>query len=278
MTESSQSLTHTDVFDDYLARWGLVPDGEPVVTHTSSLLPVLQGDTPAMLKIARESEECWGSLLMVWWNGEGAVRVLAHEGDALLMERAMGKESLEEMAHNGRDDQASRIVCAVAEKLHAPRKQPPPELIPLARWFEELEPAALRYGGVLSHAHATAQQLLQEPRDIVVLHGDLHHGNILDGGDRGWLAIDPKRLIGERGFEFANVFCNPDLESSTAPGRLTRQATVVAGAAHLERDRLLKWVLAYSGLSAAWTLGDGKNPEIALAVAEIAASELGIVR
>jgi aminoglycoside/hydroxyurea antibiotic resistance kinase len=42
-----------------------------------------------------------------------------------------------------------------------------------------------------------------------VLHGDLHHGNVLDFGLRGWLAIDPKGLLGERGFDFANIFTNP---------------------------------------------------------------------
>ncbi len=107
-----------------------------------------------------------------------------------------------------------------------------------------------------------------------VLHGDIHHGNILDGGPRGWLAIDPKRLVGERSFDFANIFCNPEHELATAPGRLARQATVIAVAADLERQRLLKWVLAYAGLSAAWTLGANCKPELALAVAELAATEL----
>jgi streptomycin 6-kinase len=82
--------------------------------------------------------------------------------------------------------------------------------------------------------------------------------------------------VGERGFDFANIFCNPDFETATAPGRLARQASVVAGAAGLERTRLLRWILAYAGLSAAWILGDGEEPELDLAVAALAASELGI--
>jgi streptomycin 6-kinase len=69
----------------------------------------------------------------------------------------------------------------------------------------------------------------------VVLHGDIHHGNILDAGQRGWLAIDPKGLIAERGFDFANMFCNPDLKTAVAPRRLARQASVVAEAADLDR-------------------------------------------
>ncbi len=262
------------MFAEYLDRWDLVPDGERITTQSSRLLPVRRAGVPAMLKIAMEPEERWGAGLMVWWGGNGAARALAHEGDALLLERALGDASLSEMARDGRDDEASRIICTVAARLHAPRDRQPPALLPLPRWFEDLEPAASRHGGVLRQAAATARELLAEPRDVVALHGDIHHGNILDAGPRGWLAIDPKRLVGERGFDFANIFCNPDLEIATAPGRLVRQATVVAAAAGLERARLLKWVLAYAGLSAAWTLGDGEQPELALAVAELAASEL----
>jgi streptomycin 6-kinase len=264
-------------FDDYLARWGLTQDGEPITTRSSTLLPVRRDGVPAMLKIAREAEERRGGALLGWWGGVGAVRVLAKEGDALLIERALGGASLVGMARSGRDDEASRVICAAAADLHAPRNRPfPPTLVPLPSWFRELEPAAAQHGGVLRRAAATARELLAAPRDVVVLHGDLHHGNVLNAGPRGWLAIDPKGLLGERGFDFANIFCNPDLGVATAPGRLARQADVVSRAAGLERGRLLKWVLAYAGLSAAWTLGDGDDARLALTVAEAAASELAI--
>jgi streptomycin 6-kinase len=110
--------------------------------------------------------------------------------------------------------------------------------------------------------------------DAVVLHGDLHHANVLDGGTRGWLAIDPKALLGERGFDFANIFCNPDTAVATSPGRLEEQASVVAQTGRIERVRLLQWILAYAGLSAAWSLHTDEDPRLALAIAEIAASRL----
>jgi streptomycin 6-kinase len=262
--------------DDYLARWRLAPDGTPLSTYTSILLPVQWEGTPAMLKVATEAEERRGAESMVWWAGEGAARVLAHDGEALLMERATGEASLDEMARNGRDDEASRIICAVASRLHTPRDHPPsPSLVPLTRWFADLEPAAARHGGLLNLAAATARELLDEPQDVVVLHGDIHHGNILDFGPRGWLAIDPKHLVGERAFDFVNILRNPDDQLALAPGRFSRQVTIVADAAGLDRTRLLKWTLAFTGLSAAWILGDGDQPDLDLAVAELAAAELG---
>jgi streptomycin 6-kinase len=111
----------------------------------------------------------------------------------------------------------------------------------------------------------------------VVLHGDIHHGNILDFGPRGWLAIDPKHLVGERAFDFVNILRNPNDEVALAPGRFSRQVRVVADAAGLDRTRLLKWTLAFTGLSAAWILGDDDQPDQDFAVAELAAAELARV-
>jgi streptomycin 6-kinase len=174
------------MFNPYLSRWDLVPDGDPIVTRSSRLLPLRYCGAPAMLKIATEEEEQRGNALMIWWNGDGAARVLAHDSDALLLERATGTRSLTAMAKDGNDDEASRILCAVAARLHAPRSSPPPELVPLPRWFEALAPVADSQGGILRLASRTAQELLREPRDIAVLHGDIHHANVLDFGPRGW--------------------------------------------------------------------------------------------
>lgn len=266
------------MFGPYLARWHLEPDGEALVTPSSDLLPVRVQGRPAMLKLPRAPEERQGGLLMVWWNGDGAARVYQHDPatGALLLERATGPRSLARLASSGQDDEASLVLCAAAAKLHAPRAKPLPELVPLGAWFRALPPAAAKYGGVLRDAHAAASGLLSNPQDLRVLHGDLHHENVLDGGERGWLAIDPKGLWGERGFDYANIFYNPTPDLARQPGRLARQAQVVARAAGLDRVRLLNWVVAYGGLSAAWWLEDGRADEAApvLDLARLAAAEL----
>lgn len=269
------------MFAPYLRRWDLVPDGPSIVTHAARLLPVRHLGAPAMLKIATEEEERFGRVLMEWWDGDGAARVLAADQTALLLERAEGTASLADMARDGRDDDATRILCAVADRLHAPRAKPLPDLVPLARWFRDLEPAAATHGGILARSLQAARALLADQRQVGVLHGDLHHGNVLDFGERGWLAIDPKRLVGERIFDFANIFTNPDLDDpsrpvATAPGRFERRLDVVTGASGLDRGRLLRWILAWTGLSAAWYLGDGDDDHAAvdLQVARFAAAAL----
>ena len=262
-------------FEKYLKRWSLIEDGLPISTQNSDLLPVSWNGTLAMLKIARHEEERLAHSLMAWWDGEGAATVLARHDHAVLLERAVGPRSLVRMAQTGFDTEASQIICEVAAKLHVGRSQPRPELVPLPRWFAELEPAAQRFQGVLVRSLAASRELLAAPQDIVVLHGDLHHANILDAGPRGWLAIDPKALLGERGFDFANLFCNPDATVAAAPERLAKQATVVAESAHLDRRRLLRWILAYAGLSAAWSLtSEHEDAQLALTIAALADKEL----
>lgn len=267
------------MFDPYLARWHLVADGAPIVTHASHLLPVHHRGAPAMLKIATMPDEQAGGTVMQYWNGTGAARVLEYDGAAILLERATGPRSLAEMACNGADDEATRILCDTARRLHMPRPNPPQDLIPLADWFQELPPAAESHGGILARCWAETQHLLATERDVVVLHGDLHHDNVLDFGPRGWLAIDPKSLIGERGFDYANIFTNPDLSDPTRPIAIephifTRRLDIVVAESGIARDRLLAWILAWCGLSATWYLGDGDPAFTDFRIAELAAAAL----
>ncbi len=115
-----------------------------------------------------------------------------------------------------------------------------------------------------------ARRLLDSPIDQVVLHGDLHHGNVLDSGGRGWLVIDPKALSGERTFDFVNILRNPDVPTSLRPGRFARQIDLISEAAGLDRRRFLEWTVAFTGLSAAWIYGDGDEPDHDLAINALA--------
>jgi len=267
------------MFEDQIRRLGLIRDGEPIVTPTSRLLPVRWKNTSAMLKVVTLPEEVIGGALLGWWNGRGAARILVREGSAIVLERAENRIRLADLARTGRDDEATAIICGVAAELHTARPQPPPPLVPLSHWFEELEPAGATHGGLLAVAERTAAALLTDQRDIWVLHGDIHHGNILDFGPRGWLAIDPKGLVGERGFDYANLFCNPDLADPTIPVAIDphcfeRRVAMVSELAGLSRQRLVQWILAWSGLSAAWLIADNVSPTTSLRIAELASAEL----
>ncbi|MFJ3047951.1 aminoglycoside phosphotransferase family protein [Herbaspirillum chlorophenolicum] len=277
-------MSDLTLFDAYLQRWNAHPDGEPFATHAGYLMPVRlgghPGGRPAMIKISRHIDERIGCQVMRWWDGDGAARVYAYDEEAgvLLMERATGSGNLLNMALQGDDDAATSIICHTIGRLHAKRPSPlPGELLPLTRFFESLAPMARREGGLMAECAVVAEELLGSQREHVVLHGDAHHSNILDFEERGWLAIDPKRVTGERCYDYVNVLCNPDLKTCTDPMRFERQVDIVVNVAGLERRRLLQWVMAHAALSAAWFLEDGERDEAdnELIVACLARQALG---
>ena len=263
-------------FSPWLARWGLEPDGWPFSTvfTRSVLLPVRKAGRPAMLKLATYEEEVRGAAMMAWWDGEGAAPVLAHEDHALLMVRAEGPGDLKALVAEGRDDEATSILCGALAELHRPRTRPPPQgLIRLDDWFRSVE-RAVPQGEVFARGHALAQTLLADPQDVRPLHGDMHHGNVLDFRALGWLAIDPKGVLGERAYDYANIFRNPDMATPLSPGRLERQLDRVCRLADLEPRRMLQWVAAHAVLSLARCLEDGMYPDRSLDFIDLAFARL----
>lgn len=245
-------------FDPWLWRWHLEPAGEAIDTPTARLLPVNREGRPAMLKVARDRSERGAEQLLQWWAGEGAARVLECEAEALLIERATGPLSLARMSRSGEDDEATIVLCSVIQTLHRPRREATPPLGWLDEWFHDLWPGAADSSGWQGRAAGIARDLLTDPREAVALHGDIHHGNVLDFGPRGWLAIDPKRLWGERCFDYAALFANPDkarpdLVIGRDPGRFDRRLAIVTEHAGIDRGRLIAWIMAWSGLSALWS-------------------------
>ncbi|EIU6921412.1 APH(6) family putative aminoglycoside O-phosphotransferase, partial [Pseudomonas aeruginosa] len=149
----------------WMERWRLQREGALLTTHSSWVLAVRQGDTPAMLKVARIPDEEAGYRLLTWWDGQGAARVFASAAGALLMERAFGAGDLAQMAWSGQDDEACRILCRTAARLHAPRSGPLPDLHPLQEWFQPLFRLAAEHAA-LAPAASVARQLLAAPREV----------------------------------------------------------------------------------------------------------------
>jgi streptomycin 6-kinase len=267
--------------DDALApwrdRWSLTPDGAAFRTPSSILQPVGWRGRRAFLKLATVEEEAAGNRLLAWWAGRGAAPVYAADGDAILIERATGDRDLTTLANSGEDgdDEATRILCRTALRLHAVDDRPRPDgLVGLPTWFRELSAEAAEHpeehGGLYAHAATVAAELIAHPVADVVLHGDLHHGNVLDFGTDGWLAIDPKHIAGDPGFDYANILCNPDARLAIAPGRFERQLRVICATTGVEEGRMLRWAFAWAALSACWSERGGLDAGHTLQVATMA--------
>jgi streptomycin 6-kinase len=257
----------------WLDRWNLTVSGEQIVTHSSVLVPAMQGERPVMLKLTQEPDEQIGGAVLAWWNGNGAVAVLQREHGALLMERPTGTESLYQLALQGSDDAAIDILCQTTAILHSHRGPNPPAVPPLDHWFRDLLESTDRRPEVIE-GRRLLELLLATERDQVILHGDIHHRNVLATNDGRWLAIDPKGIYGERAYDYLNIFRNPNASIATDPARFETRLAQITRTAELDRQRLLQWIAAFAALSLAWNYYPEGSPAADLTLARLALTRL----
>jgi streptomycin 6-kinase len=108
---------------------------------------------------------------------------------------------------------------------------------------------------LLSRAEALAVDLLASAPSERVVHGDLHHDNIVSAERAPWLAIDPKGVVGDPGFDTGALMNNPygRMETWTAPARhFSRRADILAERLAYPRERILAWSYTQAVLSACW--------------------------
>lgn len=259
----------------YIESWNLAIDGEYLITNSSLLLPVQYHQNKAILKIPFNEEEKKGCALMAWWDGNSTVGVYLYDDDAILLHKIENNyTSLETLVANGKDTEATEIICKVAHDLLRIPNLKTPNLTPLTKWFKCLTENNNLHTELLVVCSKHATKLLQNQTNNVILHGDLHHQNILFSREKGWLAIDPKALYGDIAFDYVNILCNPTKEVVVQDGRLAQQINLISQYTGISRYHLLEWTLAWAGLSAIWKIEDNLDPELPLLVAEIAYKEL----
>ncbi|WP_251550776.1 aminoglycoside phosphotransferase family protein [Neobacillus muris] len=89
-----------------------------------------------------------------------------------------------------------------------------------------------------------------------LLHGDLHHENILYSEKHGWIAIDPKGVAGDRYFDLISFLTNQLHHKPDPREVLRRRIDTLVKELGLEQERLLKAAFAMSVLYACWGLED----------------------
>lgn len=198
------------------------------------------------------------------YDGHGCCRVLAADEAAgvMLIERLEPGTMLSTLE----DERATEIAAEVMQQLWrpAPREHTFPTIEDWGRGFERLR---ARFGGpgpfppdLLEEAETLFAELSASASAPVVLHGDLHHFNILAAERESWLAIDPKGVVGEPAYEVGALLRNPIPDVQTWPdlARITaRRIAQVAEITGLDRERIWGWAVAQAILSVWWSIEDG---------------------
>jgi streptomycin 6-kinase len=116
---------------------------------------------------------------------------------------------------------------------------------------------------LLQRAKAEYAALCASQGRPCLLHGDLHHYNVIRDANRGWLAIDPKGLVGELEYEVGASMRNPyeRPELLADPARIERHIRCFERELGLDADRTLRWAFAQAVLAASWELEEGHRLE-----------------
>ncbi len=241
-------------------------------TFSSRIWKVVREDgRPAIVKDLKPfddvEDELRGKHLLRWLDGRGAVRLLGTDGNRMLLEYA-GERHLTDVLDKAGDTAATEIAAEVMARLHGSSNRPAPhELQPLRHRFTPLFRVAeaarkASVSDIYAEAAAVAERVLDDARDVRPLHGDMHHENILES-PRGWLAIDPKGVLGDPCFDAANMFFNPlDRDALCKdPERIAGMAAIFLSVLALDPRRVLDHAFAYGCLSAAWHAEDENDAD-----------------
>jgi streptomycin 6-kinase len=259
--------------DECAAAWGLhVRDPFPGANVSFVAPAVLADGTQAVLKVNfPEPESEHEADALAAWGGVGAVRLIAADPGrrALLVERCLPGTQLWAIAD---EDAANAAAAAVLRRLWRP---PPGEPALRAldtearRWAEELPGRFERLGrpfepALLRRAVGWIGELLDTPDGAPVLvHQDLHGGNVLRAEREPYLAIDPKPLAGERAFDVASLLRDrrPGLANDPAPvRRMRRRLDHLSELLDLDRERMRRWAVVHA---LAWGMAEDEwFPEI----------------
>lgn len=198
------------------------------------------------------------------FDGRGICRLLRLDRDrgAMLLERCEPGAPLTTVEDDG---EAMSIAADVLRRLRrpAPPEHPFPLVSDWARGFDRLR---RRYDGgtgpmpavLVDRAEGLFAELIPSQAKPVLLHGDFHHENILSARREGWLAIDPKGVVGEPAYDAATLLREPPELAHEPHARrvLEERLEQLPDELGLDRERLHGWALAQSVLAAYWGLED----------------------
>ena len=164
------------------------------------------------------------------------------------------------------DEEATTIAASVMRRLW----RPAPEQHPFAA-MSEFE------GGVewlriclantdspipttlASRAEGLLRELAAAQAEPVLLHGDLHHDNILSAERVPWLAVDPKGVVGDPAYDVGPFLYDRLFETDSPVGTLKRRVDQMAEELGFERDRIVGAAIPRAVL-AAWPSGSSGEP------------------
>jgi len=262
----------SDTLAPWLKRWRLdferrpaAPGGREPYPGAGEVAFVGRGDQSLVLKLLPLGSDEWRSGdVLAHWDGLGAVRVIEQAPGAVLIERARPGDDLSAMVQAGRDDEATLILCDIMRELKrpAPRTATFRTVADWGRGFARNRAAAARVGmdgELIDRAEGLFHRLCETQAEPIILHGDLQHYNGVRDLARGWLAIDPKGILGEPAYETGAMLRNPvaDPRLCADSAIIDRRARIICAQLGYAYERVVGWCFSQWVLADLWAIEDG---------------------
>lgn len=217
---------------------------------------------PIVLKIGVPSPQFINEAkALEFYGGNGCVKLFAYDSSKLGMLLTLVQPGTTVRSFfPAKDDKSVEYACQVMKKLHTRTIDSKSDFPTMDQWltlFDTLEvPEELRKH--VTKARQLAHELKLSAQEQHLLHGDLHHDNILLSASGSGIAIDPKGVIGEQAYEVGAFMCNPAELSAQSdyPAIIARRLDLFSKLLSIDRNRLAQACYVRIILSACWTVQD----------------------
>jgi streptomycin 6-kinase len=243
-------------------KWGFRVQ-TPFSLSFNFVAPVIFADgKEAVLKMGVPSKEIDTEIAALnLYRGNGVVRLIESDSERgiLLLERLIPGNRLNSIKN---DEEATLLAASVMRKIKVPA--PRMSIFPsVAQWAKGLEKLRTHFKGgtgpipenMVEKAESLYDKLLPTAKNLHLLHGDLHHENIISAEREPWLAIDPKGLIGEPEYEVVSYLMN-QLPLENPVSIITRRVKLFVKELQLNEKRILAWAYCHAILAAWWCIED----------------------
>lgn len=259
----------SDLINNYSKKWQLskIKIFENISYNFVALAYSAKYEKDVVLKISIPGPEFFFEQnILIFWNGQGCVKLLDFDSsDGVMLLAAIEPGISLKNLFPVHDNEATLNAISVIKEIHSKSQIKNNKFLsdfpttadwldPLYFFNNEKIPKKL-----LQDARDLSKSLLSSHGDLYLLHGDLHHENILLDSNNTWLAIDPKGVVGELAFECGAFIRNPMPQLLNSPHLdklLSNRFDQFSKELDIDRQRLVDWCFVQSILAAIWAIED----------------------
>lgn len=264
--EGIQWLSHLhQIIEVYEKKWELTILRPVDNLSYNYVLNVKQiNGCPAILKIGVPNIDFSNEInTLASYDGNGSVKLLRYEkkDGIMLLEKIIPGNMLFDLSEEEAIEQYATVWSKLPRKVNLSLTTPN-----ISKWFSafdryvESDYDFVEYPPKKFVLEAKLHSLdFMNPSNEFLLHGDLHHENILYSEEKGWTVIDPKGVVGHLYLDFASFMVNHLPKNKDVKQVLNNRINRLSNLLHLDKQKLVEASFVMATLSMCWAIEDNDS-------------------